>query len=54
MKKIARWLAVISIIVFVVDWGIIGLELLDGNYNITTGVYIGLISLVFFSFVSCM
>ncbi|MBR2848093.1 MAG: hypothetical protein IKB87_01395 [Clostridia bacterium] len=48
MKTIAKWLAVISIIVFVVAWGIMGLKILDNNYFITTEAYIGLISLVVF------
>ena len=48
MKKAAIWLAVISIIVFVIDWGIVGLKLLDSNYDITLGAYIGLVSIVVF------
>ena len=48
MKKIAKWLATISIIVFVIAWGVIGVKLLDNNYLITTEAYIGLISLVVF------
>ena len=48
MKKTAIWLAVISIIVFVLDWGIMGLKLLDNNYLITIEAYIGLISLAVF------
>ena len=43
MKKIATWGLVIAFIIFVIDWGIIGLKLLDGNYDITTGAYIGAI-----------
>ena len=46
MKKIAIWLAVITFIIFVIDWGIIGLKILDGDYDITVGVYIGFISIV--------
>lgn len=53
MKKMAKWLAVISIIVFVLDWGVMGLKLLDNSYIITTEAYIGLVSLVVF-FVSVM
>ena len=41
MKR-AMWLAGIAIFVFVLDWCIIGLNLLDGNYEITVGAYIGL------------
>ena len=48
MKKIAKWLAVISIITFVVAWGIMGLKILDNNYLITVETYIGGISLVVF------
>lgn len=46
MKKIAKWLAAISIVVFVIAWSIMGLKLLDNNYLITTEAYIGLIALV--------
>ncbi|MBQ7777577.1 MAG: zinc ribbon domain-containing protein [Oscillibacter sp.] len=53
MRKIAKWLAAISIAVFAIDWGVIGLKLLDGNYDITADVYIGLILLVVF-FVSVL
>ena len=48
MKKMAKWLAVISMIVFVIAWGIMGLKLLDNNYLITVEAYIGLVSLVIF------
>ena len=48
MKKIAKWLAAISVIVFVIDWGVMGLKLFDNNYLITTEAYIGLISFVVF------
>lgn len=46
MKKIAKWMAVIAFIVFVIDWGIIGLKLLDGDYDITVGAYVGVVCLV--------
>ena len=48
MKKIAKWLAVISILAFIIAWGIMGVKLLDNNYNITIEAYTGLISLVIF------
>lgn len=48
MKRIAIWLSAASMIVFIIAWGVIGLKLLDGNYDITAGVYIGLASLVVF------
>ena len=46
MKKIAKWSAAISVIVFIIAWGIMGLKLLDNDYNITVEAYVGLISLV--------
>ncbi len=48
MRKTAKWLAVISIVVFVIDWSIIGLKILDNNYLITAEGYIGLVSFVVF------
>ena len=41
MKKIATWAAFTAFIIFLIDWGVIGLKLLDGNYDITSGAYIG-------------
>ena len=40
MKKVAKWLAVISIVVFVIAWGIMGLKILDNDYLITAEAYI--------------
>lgn len=42
MKKIMFWISIVASIVVVIDWGIIGLKLLDGNYDITAGAYVGL------------
>ena len=46
MRKAAYWLAVIAIGVFVINWAFVGLNLLDGNYDITVGAYIALISYI--------
>lgn len=46
MKKIMSWLFAISLIVFVIDWGLIGLKLLDGDYDITVGAYIGIACII--------
>lgn len=55
MKKIATWLAVITIIVFVIAWGIIGLKILDNNYDFMVEAYIGYASLaVFFASIFCV
>ena len=48
MIKVAKWLAVISIVVFVIAWGVMGLKILDNNHLITAEAYTGLISLVVF------
>ena len=48
MKTTAKWLAAISIIIFVIEWIIMGLKILDNNYLITAAAYIGLISLIAF------
>ena len=42
MRKIVLWSAVIAFIVFIVDWGIMGVKLFDGNYDIAIEAYIGL------------
>lgn len=41
MKKITTWLLIIAIILFVIDWGVMGVKLLNGNYEIITEAYIG-------------
>ena len=48
MKKVVKWLAVISVVVFIIAWGIMGLKILDNDYLITIEAYTGLISLVVF------
>ena len=46
MKKAAKWLTIISIVVFIIAWGIMGVKLLNNDYHITIEAYTGLISLV--------
>ncbi len=48
MKKLAIRLMIISITVLIIDWGFIGLKLLNGDYNITLGAYIALICILIF------
>ena len=48
MKKTAVWLAVISITVFVIAWGVMGLKIFNNDYLITSETYTGLISLIVF------
>lgn len=55
MKKDAKWLVVISIVVFVIAWSIMGLKILDNNDLITAEAYTGLIALVvYFVCVVCV
>ena len=42
LRKIANWSLVIAFIVFLIDWGVMGLKLLDNDYNIIVEAYIGL------------
>jgi len=43
MRKVANWALVISFIIFLIDWGVIGIKLLDNDYNFTVEAYIGLV-----------
>ena len=54
MKKIATKALVIAFIVFLIDWGIMGLKLLDNDYNITIEAYIGFVCwiIIFASIIS--
>lgn len=36
VKKIATWLMVISIIVFAIAWGVIGLKIFTNDFNFMT------------------
>ena len=54
MKKIATRALVIAFIVFLIDWGIMGLKLLDNDYNITIEAYIGLVCwIIIFASIIC-
>jgi len=43
IRKIANWTLDISLIIFFIDWGVIGIKLLDNDYHFTVEAYIGLI-----------
>lgn len=49
MKKIMPWIIPVSFVVFVIDWGVMGMKILAGNYNITWEAYTGLFALIVFS-----
>jgi hypothetical protein len=48
MKQIAKWLALVSILVFAIVWGVMGLKILNNNYLISIELYIGLVSFIAF------
>jgi len=41
MKKIISWLYFISIIIFVIDWAVMGLKIFTNDYDILVEAYIG-------------
>ena len=43
MKKVANWALAIAFIIFLIDSGVMGLKLLDKDYNITVEAYIGFV-----------
>lgn len=41
MKKIATWILAVTLLIFIIDWSVMEIKLLDGDYNITVEAYIG-------------
>jgi len=46
MKKARLWILTVTLLVGVVAWGVMGLKLYDGDYNIKVEAYIMLTCLV--------
>ena len=46
MRKVANWLLGIFFAIFLIDWGIMGIKLLDNDYNITVEAHIGLVCFI--------
>ena len=44
MKKVCVWLAIISAIVLLITFCIVGVKLLDGNYDTIVEVYVVMVS----------
>ncbi len=40
MKKILTWVFVVSLIASFIDWGIVGLKIMNGEYDFTPLVYV--------------
>lgn len=54
MKKVCIWLAVISAIILFITWGIVGVKLLDNNYDFIIEVYItGAFALILLGSIVC-
>ncbi|MBR3936180.1 MAG: hypothetical protein IKJ57_06490, partial [Oscillospiraceae bacterium] len=41
MKKIATWILVVTLFIFIIDWGVMGIKIIENDYNITLESYIG-------------
>ena len=48
MKWIVTWLAVVSIIVFIIAWAVGGLMIYESNYENNAWAYVGLGSIIVF------
>lgn len=46
MKKILLGIWITAVIVFFIDWGIVGLSFLTGDYDVETGIYIGILCMI--------
>jgi len=47
MKKAANWVLFAAILVMVITWGVVGLHIVNGDYEaVTPGAYIVLICLI--------
>jgi len=49
LKKLTVWMMVISAVVFVIAWGVMGVKIYNGDYGFETEAYIGLVCLVVFT-----
>lgn len=43
MKKASLWILLSAFVIFLIDWGVMGVKLLEGNYDIMTEAYIALL-----------
>lgn len=46
MKRIAVWVMAAAGFVFVIDWGVVGVKILNGDYDIAAGAYVGLACII--------
>lgn len=54
MKKVCVWLAVISAIILLITWGVVGVKLLNGIYDTVIEAYItGAFAVILFGSIVC-
>ncbi len=46
MRRILLGIWIVAVVVFFIDWGIVGLSLLTGNYEVQAGIYVGLVCMI--------
>ena len=46
MKKILPWAFLGALVVFLIAWGMMGIKLLDGDYEIAAEAYTGLVCII--------
>lgn len=46
MKKIIPWIFGISLLVFAIDWAVMGMKIFSGDYRIAIEAYLGLVCIV--------
>ena len=46
MKKMMTYLFLVTTLIFVIDWGVLGIKIFDGNYDFTVEPYIGLVCFI--------
>lgn len=44
MKKTITWIFFTALFIFILDWGVVGVKLLNHHYDVMAEAYIGLIS----------
>ena len=40
IKKVLTWIILAALLIFIIDWSVIGIMIFNGNYDFTVGAYI--------------
>ena len=46
MKKLIPWITAAAFLIFIIDWGIMGLKIFDNDYDITVEAVIGIVCFI--------